>query len=67
MERARVISKESVSKANKRVSNGHSCVTGRNNEGVTAIAQTSFGRFCIVVSHKAVAEAGAKALRGFSK
>lgn len=63
----RTISKRSVERANNNVRCGRSCVTGSNREGVTANVRTSFGSFRINVSHKAVAKAGAEALRKFSK
>lgn len=64
---ARVISNKSVAKANHRVSMGRSCVTGRDSSYVTAMVKTSFGGKKIVVSRKAVAEAGSEALRKYSK
>lgn len=63
----RTISKESVKRANYNVRCGRSCVTGSNQEGVTADVRTSFGNFKINVSHKAIAEAGSAALRKYSK
>lgn len=63
----KIISKESVKRANYNVRCGRSCVTGSNRDGVTANVRTSFGSFRINVSHKAVEKAGAVALRRYSK
>lgn len=63
----RIVSSESIDRANYNVRRGHSCVTGMDSSGVTAEFNTMFGRAKIQVSYSEVAEAGEKALSAYSK
>lgn len=64
---ARIISRESIAKANYRVSSGHSCISGSDSQNMRANVQTSFGTKNIVVSKSKVEEAAAAALRNAIK
>lgn len=63
----KAISQKSVAKANYNVTNGRSCVTARTKDGIVAEFRTTFGSARISVSHKKVAEAGAKVLKAYSR
>lgn len=64
---ARVISRDSIIKANDTVRKGRSCVVGRDSKAISARIRTSFGTRNITFYNSDIRDASFKAMRNANK